>query len=332
MTATQPQTDTSMSDTIPTNINGNSKTIQLPANIPKKPSKKRIRAHANPLSDDITAPISPAHIDWSQFYPKYCTAPQISSVDASSTSPIAPQSLAAAQVEELDQHRVTIADVGCGFGGLLVALAPHFPRRLILGLEIRERVVELVHERIVQLRVDSANAAAAAATADATPASLAAPTQSTDASPTAVVSSATTAAPLAPADYQNISVVKTNIMRYCVNYFTQHQLSKLFILFADPHFKRANHRRRVISLNFLALYAYVLRPGGRLYTVTDVEDLHNWQTQHVDAHPLFERLTDEEVKADICVDLMCNETEEGKKVTRLAGQKHVAVWRRVEDK
>jgi len=29
--------------------------------------------------------------------------------------------------------KVEVADIGCGFGGLLFALAPHFPDTLILG-------------------------------------------------------------------------------------------------------------------------------------------------------------------------------------------------------
>lgn len=31
---------------------------------------------------------------------------------------------------------VEIADIGCGFGGLLVALAPRFPQTLILGTTV----------------------------------------------------------------------------------------------------------------------------------------------------------------------------------------------------
>ena len=45
----------------------------------------------------------------------------------------------------------------------------------------------------------------------------------------------------------------------------------------DPHFKAANYRRRIIQRTLLAEYAYLLRPGGMLYTITDVEDLGNWQ-------------------------------------------------------
>ena len=47
----------------------------------------------------------------------------------------------------------------------------------------------------------------------------------------------------------------------------------------DPHFKAANHRRRIIQRTLLAEYAYLLRPGGLLYTITDVEDLGNWQVR-----------------------------------------------------
>jgi tRNA (guanine-N7-)-methyltransferase len=68
----------------------------------------------------------------------------------------------------------------------------------------------------------------------------------------------------------------------------------MFFLFADPHFKKKKHKARIITSQLLGEYAYVLKPGGRLYTVTDVEDLHHWMVKHLDAHPLFQRLTDEE--------------------------------------
>lgn len=44
----------------------------------------------------------------------------------------------------------------------------------------------------------------------------------------------------------------------------------------DPHFKAANHRRRIINTNLLTEYAYVLTPGGMLYTITDVPELGEW--------------------------------------------------------
>jgi tRNA (guanine-N7-)-methyltransferase len=75
----------------------------------------------------------------------------------------------------------------------------------------------------------------------------------------------------------------------------------------------------------------VLRPGGIVYTITDVEDLHNWMVLHFDAHPSFERVPEEEQEADDCVKIMRVETEEGKKVERNKGPKFVALFRRLED-
>ena len=61
-------------------------------------------------------------------------------------------------------------------------------------------------------------------------------------------------------------------MKYLPNFFRKGQLSKMFFLFPDPHFKKAKHKWRIINETLLAEYAFVLREGGRLYTVTDVED------------------------------------------------------------
>ena len=49
-----------------------------------------------------------------------------------------------------------------------------------------------------------------------------------------------------PGSYQNVSVVRTNAMKYLPRYFGKGQLTKMFFCFPDPHFKRANHRRRII--------------------------------------------------------------------------------------
>jgi tRNA (guanine-N7-)-methyltransferase len=79
-----------------------------------------------------------------------------------------------------------------------------FPDSLSLGMEIREKVVEYVEQRIEKLRTENSG------------------------------------------QYQNISVVKTNAMKYLPNYFAKGQLKKIFFLFPDPHFKKSNHKRRII--------------------------------------------------------------------------------------
>ncbi|CAN8028266.1 unnamed protein product [Ixodes persulcatus] len=109
------------------------------------------------------------------------------------------------------------------------------------------------------------------------------------------------------------------------------QLSKMFFLFPDPHFKKQKHKWRIISRQLLAEYAYVLRIQGLLYTITDVKELHEWMVSHLDEHPLFERVSDEDLKEDVVVEKLYESTEEGKKVTRNSGEKFLAVFRRVED-
>eukprot|EP01035_Chromulina_nebulosa_P017616 gene17616-23191_t len=134
-----------------------------------------------------------------------------------------------------------------------------------------------------------------------------------------------------PCEYENAACIRTNCMRYLPNFFNKQQLHKIFICFPDPHFKHKNHRRRIISYSLLSEYAYLLAPKGRLYTITDVEELHNWHVEKCSSHYLFRRLNDEEVDNDEAVGLICNETEEGIKVSRLNGKKFFAVFERLDD-
>lgn len=120
-------------------------------------------------------------------------------------------------------------------------------------------------------------------------------------------------------------------MKFLPNFFRKGQLSKAFICFPDPHFKARKHKARIVSTTLNSEYAYALRPGGIVYTITDVEALHEWMVEHLEAHPAFERIGEEEVERDECVAVMRTETEEGKKVERNKGMKYVALFRRLED-
>lgn len=158
-------------------------------------------------------------------------------------------------------------------------------------MEIRSQVAEYVQERINALRVQQA----------------------------------------AEGLYQNAACLRANSMKFLPNFFKKYQLSKIFLCFPDPHFKARKHKARIVSTALNSEYAYVLRPGGIVYTITDVEDLHLWMVEHFDKHPSFERVPGEEQEADECVEVMKSETEEGMKVTRNNGQKFVALFRRLED-
>ncbi|RMD42174.1 hypothetical protein DV735_g2969, partial [Chaetothyriales sp. CBS 134920] len=125
-------------------------------------------------------------------------------------------------------------------------------------------------------------------------------------------------------------------MKFLPNFFARSSLRKIFICFPDPHFKQRKHKARIVSGQLNAEYAYVLQPGvGKVYTITDVEELHHWMVSHFEGRDedsgigdLFERVSEEENAADECVRIMSEETEEAKKVSRNKGRKFVAVYRR----
>ncbi|KAJ6745224.1 3-DEOXY-D-MANNO-OCTULOSONIC-ACID TRANSFERASE/TRNA GUANINE-N 7 - -METHYLTRANSFERASE [Salix koriyanagi] len=240
-------------------------TISKSTGLPRK-RFYRARAHSNPLSDShFPVPISPCHVDYSLHYPQFFSSSgEVGSI-----------------------KKVQFADVGCGFGGLLISLSTLFPETLMIGMELRDKVTEYVRERILALRTTN------------------------------------------PGQYQNVSVVRTNSMKYIPNYFEKGQLTKMFFLFPDPHFKEKNHRRRVISPHLLDEYAYVLEVGGIIYTITDVEELGDWMKSCLENHPMFEALTEEELEADPAVKLLNTATEEGQKVARNEGQTFQAVYRRI---
>ena len=138
--------------------------------------------------------------------------------------------------------------------------------------------------------------------------------------------------PAAPTHhFRNASVVKTNAMKWLPHFFARGSLTRLFFCFPDPQFKPSHHRRRIVNTELLAEYAFALREGALLYTITDVRDLHNWMAAHAAAHPFFERVSERELAADPCVGVMTTYTEEGRKVARNGGDKFVAVFRRVSE-
>lgn len=131
--------------------------------------------------------------------------------------------------------------------------------------------------------------------------------------------------------YQNIACLRSNAMKHLPNFFCKGQLTKMFFLFPDPHFKRTKHKWRIISPTLLAEYAYVLRVGGLVYTITDVLELHDWMCTHFKGHPLFEHVPLEELSEDPIVGHLGTSTEEGKKVLRNGGKNFPAIFRRIQD-
>ena len=223
----------------------------------------RQRAHSNPIADHcFDYPRTPDQMDWSAHYPQ----------------------------EENQDPLVRFADIGCGYGGLLIQLSPMFPEKRMLGMEIRVKVSDYVKDRIAALRVQN---------------------------------------PGGP--YTNVACIRSNAMKYLPNFFAKGQLEKMFFLFPDPHFKARKNKWRIINETLLAEYAYVLAEGGLIYTITDVKELADWMSSHLEKHPLFQRLEQAELDQDPVVAKLYESTEEGQKVSRAKGEKWCAVFRRVKD-
>lgn len=68
---------------------------------------------------------------------------------------------------------------------------------------------------------------------------------------------------LHPGEYGNVACIRTNSMKFLTNYFHKGQLTKMFFLYPDPHFKRSKHKWRIINPCLLSEYAYVLAKGVR---------------------------------------------------------------------
>lgn len=71
-------------------------------------------------------------MDWASLYPKYAKHPKKETGEEQNES----HDVSLEEQRELKAitQNVEIADIGCGFGGLLFALAPKFPDTLILGM------------------------------------------------------------------------------------------------------------------------------------------------------------------------------------------------------
>uniref|UniRef100_A0A8C4R3D7 tRNA (guanine-N(7)-)-methyltransferase n=1 Tax=Eptatretus burgeri TaxID=7764 RepID=A0A8C4R3D7_EPTBU len=203
----------------------------------------RQRAHCNPMADHhLNYPVRPEDMDWAKLYPDFFPPrdkfSQGNGTAASSDS----------TTNEQGQAQVEFADIGCGYGGLLVELSPLFPNTLMLGMEIRLKVSDYVEDRIKALRAAH------------------------------------------HPQYNNIACLRSNAMKHLPNYFRKAQLSKIFLLFPDPHFKKTKHKWRIVSHALLDEYAFVLRVGGLVYTITDVKEVQDWMVSHFTQHPLFKQV------------------------------------------
>lgn len=210
-----------------------------------------------------------------------------------------------AMLQQAEGRKIEFVDVGCAFGGMLFSLCPLFPNTLMLGLEIRPKVVDFAQKKALELRRNAK--------------------VENEKSP-----------PLPYHHYENVWFDQLNVMKFGSNCFEKGQLSKLFFCYPDPHWKRKNIRRRIISPGLVQEYAFWLRIGGLLYTVSDVEGLEEWMVKCLDECPLFRRLSEEEIEHvspnhNIILKTVIDASEDAQRTARKGLKKNYAVHVRIKD-
>lgn len=136
-------------------------------------------------------------MDWAELYPAYAVQQDQQENESASEKK---------SVGKISKQ-VQVADIGCGFGGLLFALAPKMSDTLLIGMEIRSAVTEYVQTKARALR-----------------------SQHTDTQA-----------------FQNVACLRANTMKFLPNFFERSQLTKIFLCFPDPHFKARKHKARIVS-------------------------------------------------------------------------------------
>ena len=197
----------------------------------------------------MSSPISPSHYDWTELYPilNHVNCPQI----------LSPKS----NPEHLPPltSQVRFLDIGCGYGGLLMSLGPLFPQTLMLGMEIRKKVSDFVHEKVLALRQDGSLVEArdenqtllekkatdlvklqtqkvhSNSTSFSSPNNTSATSQLTPSNPSSLTYSNIESSvehsgclPIekSPHHFQNIAVMRMNAMKFLPNYFEKGQVTE----------------------------------------------------------------------------------------------------------
>lgn len=84
------------------------------------------------------SPKSPSEMDWASLYPAYVIKMPTDAQSEQDVDQSRADNQAANEEEQMDVKAITkdveIADIGCGFGGLLFALSTTFPDTLSIGM------------------------------------------------------------------------------------------------------------------------------------------------------------------------------------------------------
>lgn len=132
--------------------------------------------------------------------------------------------------------------------------------------------------------------------------------------------------PLNP--YQNIAAVLSSGLRSLPDYFSNNQLSKVFVCFPSQRIIKGINPE---SFDMAEAYARVVQPGGMLYFVADNEEDALLFGRKIpkdgeESASLWKEVPEETWRADELVAVMIEETSKDKE----PAVRRVGVWRRQE--
>ena len=171
-------------------------------------------------------------------------------------------------------------DVGTAHGDFLLARAAQCPTVNVIGLEIRELMVERVLRKLER------------------------------------------------SGLKNASVIYCNANQSFSEFFPPGRLSRVYVYFPDPWFKKKHHKRRVLNPGFVDELARTLRAGGELHFMSDHEGYALDTCELLEAHPAFENPHGAHARAPRDPDLPASHREAWHETKGDPIYRHV--WRRLE--
>ena len=88
----------------------------------------------------------------------------------------------------------------------------------------------------------------------------------------------------------NVRIVEGDARAVLADMMTEGALERVAVYFPDPWPKSKHHKRRLINVEFVALVASRLRPGGEFHLATDWQDYAEEMRAVLDAEPALENL------------------------------------------
>lgn len=124
----------------------------------------------------------------------------------------------------------------------------------------------------------------------------------------------------------NAAIIKTNALIFLPNFFLGNSLSKIFVLFPDPHFKKRKQKGRIVSRQMVHLYFYLLKEGGRMYVSTDVKELFDDMVNVLRGLGLFKELEKEAMVRDPFYEMTYKNTDEAMRAGIKSGRTFATIF------